>query len=218
MFSIVALRLVPVQIIDTYALLFSRVTRYGNKICLTETVDSRVAPVWNEGDLYAKRRSSLHLQSDRRPNFLTRQISAGGVNDWDDIAERFNPNRAAGGIRENDLEVTVLPFETSKSLRISIIGESQRLQSKVELGVLEIPLGPALECCACAMEDYEEDRNKVMSKGLSPAYVRWFPLMSPSEAVPIEGDMGKSVRPPESEKLKDNEFAEYFAPCIKLAL
>lgn len=190
--------------------------RYGNKICLTETVDSRVAPVWNEGDLYAKRHR-IHLQSDRRPNFLTRQTSAECVNDWDDIAEMVNPNRSRG-IRENDLEVTVLPFETSKSLRISIIGESQRLQSKVELGVLVIPLGPALECCASAMEDYEEDQSRVTSKGLPPAYVRWFPLMSPSEAVPIEGDMGKSVRPPESEKLNDNEFAEYFAPCIKLAL
>lgn len=107
-------------------------------------------------------------------------------------------------------------FETSKSLRLTVIGE--RLQSRVEIGVLEIPLGPALECCAQSMEDHEEDWSRLHQKGLPPAYVRWFPLMSPSEAVPIEGDMGKSARPLESEKLHDNMFAEYFAPCIKLAL
>ena len=111
-----------------------------------------------------------------------------------------------------------MPFETSKSLRISVIGESQRLQSKVELGVLNIPLGAALECCAQSMEDYEEDRNRVNSKGLPPAYVRWFPLRSPSDAIPIEGDMGKNVRPLESEKVTDDKFEEYFQPCIKLAL
>merc|ERR1712194_399800 len=92
-------------------------------------------------------------------------------------------------------------------------------QSKVEIGVLEIMLGPALECCAQGMEDYEDDVNKLNnSQGLSPAYVRFFPLISPSEAIPIEGDAGKSTRPLESEKIQDNLFTEYFAPCIKLAL
>ena len=128
----------------------------------------------------------------------------------------LNPTRAWGLPRENDIQLDILPFETSKSLRLTVIGE--RLQSKVEIGVLEIPLGPALECCAQSMEDYEEDINRLNSKGLPPAYVRWFPLMSPSEAVPIEGDMGKSTRPLESEVLNDSMFTEYFAPCVKLAL
>jgi hypothetical protein len=49
-------------------------------------------------------------------------------------------------------------------------------------------------------------------------YVRWFPLMSPRVALPVEGDMGLSSRPKESEKLRDNMFQQYFAPCIQLAL
>ena len=102
----------------------------------------------------------------------------------------FNSNFNFVYSRENDIELKILPFETSKSLRLTVIGE--RHQSKVEIGVLEIMLGPALECCAQSMEDYEEDANN--SQG---AYVRWFPLMSPSEAVPIEGDEGKSTRPRE---------------------
>ena len=197
---------------------------YGNTICLSETVDSKVAPVWNDTDeLYFANANANHesvsASAHRRTMISTRQRESvrNGINDFDDIAEMINPTRAAGS-RENDLNIEVLPFETSKSIRLTVIGESQRLQSKVEIGVLEIPLGPALECCAQSMEDYEEDRNRVNSKGLPPAYIRWFPLMSPSEAVPIEGDMGKSVRPLESEKEQDNMFAEYFAPCIKLAL
>lgn len=42
--------------------------------------------------------------------------------------------------------------------------------------------------------------------------------MSPSEAIPIEGDMGQRIHPKESEKRRDDAFKEYFAPCIKLAL
>lgn len=139
------------------------------------------------------------------------------MNDFNDIAEMLNPTRA-GGSRENDLTIEVLPFETSRSIRLTVIGESLRLQAKVELGVLEIPLGPALECCAQSREDFNEDMNMLDSKGLSPTYVRWFPLRSPDEAIPMEGDMGKSLKSKESEKLNDNMFAEYFAPCIKLAL
>ena len=58
----------------------------------------------------------------------------------------LNPTRAWGLPRENDIQLDILPFETSKSLRLTVIGE--RLQSKVE------DLGPALECCAQSMEDY----------------------------------------------------------------
>lgn len=180
-------------------------------------MDSIVSPVWNDGDFYRARRNSSTIQSNRQNLQVSRENSNNNFSDWDDIAERVNPTRARG-VRQNDLDVQVLPFETSKSLRISVIGETKSLQTKVEIGALEIPLGPALECCAQSMEEYDEDRNKLNPKGLPPAYVRWFPLMSPSEAIPIEGDMGKSIRPPESEKLTDDMFEEYFAPCIKLAL
>lgn len=47
---------------------------------------------------------------------------------------------------------------------------------------------------------------------------RWFPLTSPADANPVEGDMGQSIKPKESEKLRDDMFNEYFAPCIQLAL
>lgn len=47
---------------------------------------------------------------------------------------------------------------------------------------------------------------------------RWFPLTSPSDAIPVEGDMGQSAKPTESEKPRDDMFKEYFQPCIKLAL
>jgi len=193
--------------------------RYGNTICLSETVDSKVAPVWiDESSLYSTHtiQDSTNMKRSKR-SFVPRRTSSanGGINDFRDIAEMVNPAGSWGLPRENDIRLDILPFETSKSLRLTVIGE--RLQSKVEIGVLEIPLGPALECCAQSMEDYEEDIYRLTPKGLPPAYVRWFPLMSPSEAVPIEGDMGRSTRPLESEKLNDT-FTEYFAPCIKLAL
>lgn len=160
-----------------------------------------------------------HLQMKRlKRKLVTKQNSSsdGVINDSNDIAEMINPTRASGS-RGNDLKIQVEPFETSKSLRLTVIGESP-LQVNVEIGVLEIPLGAALECCAQSLEDFEEDRKKPRPKGLLPAYIRWYPLMSPSDCVPIEGDMGKHIRPLETEKLHDNMFEEYFSPCIKLAM
>ncbi|KAL7543443.1 hypothetical protein ACHAXR_012723, partial [Thalassiosira sp. AJA248-18] len=205
---------------ETFTGMFVKL-RYGNKICLSETVDSKVSPVWTDEESLHVAHANLdsrNFKRSMRTLLVPRQSSLerGVLHDFNDIAEMVSPTRAWGLPRKNDLTVEVDAFETSKSLRITVIGE--RLQSKVELGVLEIPLGPALECCAQSIEDYDEDMKKMNPKGIPPAYARWFPLMSPSEAVPIEGDMGKSIRPLESEKLNDNMFAEYFAPCIKLAL
>lgn len=70
---------------------------------------------------------------------------------------------------KNDLQVEVSPFETSKSIRLSIIGE--RIQANVELGILDIELGPALECCTQSLEEFEEDRASEEPRGLPPAYV-----------------------------------------------
>jgi hypothetical protein len=50
---------------------------------------------------------------------------------------------------------------------------------------------------------------------LSSINSRWFPLTSPADAIPVEGDMGQNVKPKESEKPRDDMFSEYFAPCIK---
>ena len=205
--------------VSTKIFICSLFLRFGNKICLSETVDSKVSPVWTDNDslqaAYSNRASTTRRRS-MRSYVMSRQSTNDADIQLNDIAEMVNPARAWGRPRESDLTVEVDAFETSKSLRLTVIGE--KLQSKVEIGVLEIPLGPALECCAQSIEDYEEDRNKISPQGLPPAYCRWFPLMSASETIPIEGDMGKSARPLQSEKLHDNEFEEYFAPCIKLAL
>ena len=160
-------------------------------------MDSRVAPVWSyDNDLYP---DSSNMKSRRKSQIQRRgSTTEDAVNDFHDIAEMFNPTRA-GGSRQYDINVQISPFETSKSLRLSVIGESRG--PNVEIGVLNIPLGAALECTM-----------------YQPPYIRWFPLKSPAEAVPIEGDMNGSCRPFESEKLNDSMFAEYFAPCIKLAL
>jgi hypothetical protein len=164
----------------------------------TVSVDSKVVPVWSNNNDFHRGSSTtmknrLKCQIQRRGN-----ISEDAVRDFDDVAEIFNPTRA-GGTRQCDINIQISPFETSKSLRLSVIGESRG--PNVEIGVLDIPLGAALEC---TMDQ--------------PAYTRWFPLKSPAEAVPIEGDMNRSCRPFESEKINDSMFSDYFAPCIKLAL
>lgn len=50
-----------------------------------------------------------------------------------------------------------------------MIGE--RIQTNVEIGILDIELGPALECCNQSLEEFEKDRVSVEPKGLPPAYV-----------------------------------------------
>jgi hypothetical protein len=110
---------------------------------------------------------------------------------------------------ENDLHVHVEPQQTSGSIKISVVAE--RLNNKTELGVLHIPLGAAIAACIDAAE--ENPSSKVPT-----LYARWFPLMNPRMAVPVEGDMALSARPRESEKIRDSMFTQYFAPCIQLAL
>ena len=129
-------------------IMFSPQNRYGDRICLSETVDSKVAPVWtDEGSLHlpaARNTSAIFRQSRRNLPMKRHSQSEDAILDFNDIAEMVNPSRAWGRPRENDLHIQVAAFETSKSLRLTVIGE--RLQSKVEIGCLEIPLGPALEC------------------------------------------------------------------------
>ena len=169
---------------DNFSSMFVKV-RYDNRVYLSESADSKVTPVWtNEEALYSAYTRRGSLKKNRSTILSVHQQSS----------EQFNLPR------ENDINLNIMPFETSKSLRLTVIGETNNLQSKAEIGVLEIPLGSALECCAQSMEDYEEDINKLHPEGLPPAYVRWFPLMSPSDVLPMEGDLGKSTRPAESEK------------------
>jgi len=119
----------------------------------------------------------------------------------------------------NDLHIHVAPQKTSGSIVLSVVGEKSHanLHSKTELGVLHLPLRATIAACTDSTEIYKGGyRDDPLA--LSKTYVRWFPLRQPSDASPVEGDLGYSVRPPEEEKESDNSFHEYFAPCIQLAI
>ncbi len=202
---------------EIYTCMFVKL-RCGNKMCQTSRADSTVVPVWSDEetpDLSAIANISVRSQQSRRKVFEKQNSYIESDNDVNELAEWFTPTRYWGTPKQNDLIINVDAFETSKSLHLTVIGE--KIQTKEVIGVLEIPLGKALECCSQSMEDFQESLNKG-KVDMTPSYVRWFPLKSTALAVPVEGDMGQSTRPPDSEKVNDNMFEEYFAPCIKLAL
>lgn len=150
--------------------------RYGTTILITETVDSKVVPVWTDEDrpMSSEARSNsmmkAHKKIRRRSLLRLRNNSSDlGPSEFADLADIVNPLARWGRPRKNDLEIEVAPFETSKSLRLSVIGE--KLQSSVELGILDIELGPALECCTQCLEEFEEDRHSIEPNVLPPAYV-----------------------------------------------
>ena len=64
----------------------------------------------------------------------------------------------------------------------------------------------------------ETKKSVAPVRTLEFSYIRWFPLKNAVDCIPVEGDMGNSARPVESEKRSDHMFNQYFAPCIKLAL
>ena len=117
---------------------------------------------------------------------------------------------------ENDLEVNCKYLNTSGFLRLSVIGTG--FNTKVELGVLKIPLANAINCCAETSADSDGytriERNIEEVPGV---YERWFPLQSPKD-----GASGKNktyFQNTESEQATDDDFrANYFTPCIKLAM
>lgn len=202
---------------ETYTCMFVKL-RYGNKVCQTNRADSTVVPVWSDEetpDLSVIANTPVRSQRSSRKIFEKRNSYIDSDNDPRELAEWFTPTRYWGTPKQNDLIINVDAFETSKSLHLTVIGE--KLQTKEVIGVLEIPLGKALECCSQSMEDFQERLNEG-KVDLTPSYVRWFPLKSSALAVPVEGDMGQSTKPSDSEKVNDNMFEEYFAPCIKLAL
>lgn len=168
--------------------------RYGSEVVVSETVDAKVSPTWTAD-------TSIQVTP-----FAHTVSSSGSL---DDVFEYAS----------SDLQVYIEPQRTSGSLRLSVIGEKLN-KSKVELGVLHIPLGAAINCCVECMEEIFEEqsgKHKSLHGHGVPAYVRWFPLMNPKDAVAVDGDLGMSPRPLETEQDRDNMFAQYFAPCIKLA-
>jgi hypothetical protein len=163
--------------------------RYGSEVLVSETVDAKVNPTWQKPDEIRKERT--HPPSELR-------VGTRGGN-------------------QGDLHIHVAPQKTSGSIQLSVIGErsNKRLLTKAELGVLALPLGATIAACIDSME---ESRSSSPSNPTTPKYVRWFPLLSPKDAVPVEGDRGLRLRPPESEKKSDDLFHEYFAPCIQLSI
>jgi hypothetical protein len=146
--------------------------RCGNTILISETVDCRVTPVWTDENnvLGADLSAPINSKRQRRRSLLLRKKKSDtGPSEFADLAEIMNPLARWGRPRKNDLQVEVAPFETSKSLRLSVIGE--RMQANVELGILDIELGPALECCTQSLEEFDEDRVSEFPQGLPPAYV-----------------------------------------------
>jgi len=167
--------------------------RYGSESCITRTVAAKVAPTWTS------EKTSENLEQ---------------------LQHTENEDPSLFEDRENDLEMKVEPLKTSGSLRLSVFGV--RLNSKIELGVLEIPLSNALSCCTKTLaRDEGKSETNIFDATASDSphmYVRWFPLKDPKDCVPGDGDMGTSTRPAETEKTKDNLFAHYYTPCIKLAM
>jgi hypothetical protein len=178
---------------DGYNGMFVRV-KHGKETLVSETVDAKVTPRWGSLDI---------LDSPGTRSTGTRRS----------FAPRREQNRNRVKLSENDLHIHVEPQQTSGTIKVSVVAE--RMNTKTELGVLEIPLGAAIAAC---LDECEEEIDLDRSTIKLPLYVRWFPLLSPRLAVPVEGDMGISSRSAESEKPRDSMFQQYFAPCIQLAL
>jgi C2 domain/SHR-binding domain of vacuolar-sorting associated protein 13 len=170
--------------------------RYGGEVVTNQTVDARVTPCWTFEEALFDDYSNKHRVA---PTSIT------------STSNHHTPPEFQ--LKDNDLQVYVEPQKTSGSLRLSVVGE--RLNLKSELGVLHIPLGSAISCCVESMEDSLEAQHSAITP--FPMYTRWFPLMSPNDSVSVDGDMGYSFKPEETEQLRDSMFTNYFTPCIKLA-
>jgi len=169
--------------------------RYGPEVAVSETVDAKVSPTWA---------ADTSVQVTPYAHIVASSGSQKNVFEYG----------------TSDLQVFIEPQRTSGSIRLSVFGERLN-KSKVELGVLQIPLGAAINCCLECMEEVHEEqtgKHKTFLGSGVPAYVRWFPLMSPKDVVAVDGDLGLSSRPFDSEQERDNMFVQYFTPCIKLAL
>ena len=119
---------------------------------------------------------------------------------------------AVEGESRNDIDLHVAPQKTSGCIRVAVVGEkkNKKLRSKVELGVVYLPLGPAIAACVSQSEDEGQTQPA--------AYTRWFPLKTTKDMMHSEGDAGLSTKPLETEKLEHDMMENMFAPCLKIAL
>lgn len=156
---------------DDYNGMFLKL-RYGTTILISETVDCKVAPVWteDENNLSTYNHSSTPKKKQRKSMLIKRKASDAGPSELADLTEIINPLARWGRPQKNDLQIEVAPFETSKSLRLSVIGERMS-QSNVEIGILDIELGSAIECCTQSLEEFEEELAREINEVSPPAYV-----------------------------------------------
>eukprot|EP00934_Nitzschia_sp_Nitz4_P002078 Nitzschia sp. Nitz4//scaffold140_size61219//29533//49080//NITZ4_006440-RA/size61219-augustus-gene-0.64-mRNA-1//-1//CDS//3329536227//2078//frame0 len=182
---------------DAYTGMYVKL-RYGGEVLVSETVNAKVTPRWGSTIV-------TDTPGDGRRSMVSRK-SMGPKKIVDEELQKFK-------FTENDLHVHVEPQQTSGTIKLSVMAE--RMNNKAELGVLEIPLGAAIAACLDNVDDENESAADTIFS--LPTYTRWFPLKSSRMAVSMEGDMGLSARPNESEKPRDNMFQQYFAPCIQLA-
>jgi hypothetical protein len=175
--------------------------RYGSLTLSTNTVDARVTPTWvTERSAEDARRVTKGLKGN--------QDSPQAIQ-CDGSVQTSYPAKLDC---ENDLSIPIDPQKTSGSIRLVVVGE--RLNTKVELGILDIPIGAAIRCCVEANENDFDSKTWTQSE-----YVRWFPLSDPKgDTIGVEGDMGYGGRPKDTENVTHNLFSQYFSPCIKLAL
>lgn len=137
-------------------------------------------------------------------------ISTGSVDAR--VSPRWVDDRSFGKERSaHDLNFFIAPQVSSGNISLSVIGEKvqNRIKTRTEIGVLEIPLGGAITSC---LFDERSQSSKTYS------YRRWFPLNDPSSLIPCEGDRALNFRPIDTEQTRDDLFNEYFAPCIELEL
>eukprot|EP00587_Corethron_hystrix_P001486 CAMPEP_0113299012 /NCGR_PEP_ID=MMETSP0010_2-20120614/1217_1 /TAXON_ID=216773 ORGANISM="Corethron hystrix, Strain 308" /NCGR_SAMPLE_ID=MMETSP0010_2 /ASSEMBLY_ACC=CAM_ASM_000155 /LENGTH=1296 /DNA_ID=CAMNT_0000152161 /DNA_START=261 /DNA_END=4151 /DNA_ORIENTATION=+ /assembly_acc=CAM_ASM_000155 len=121
-------------------------------------------------------------------------------------SEKVDAGVAPTWSHELSIKFKIESHKTSGVILLTVMGERE-FKKDVELGTLVIPIAAALDCC----NDIESKEDPT-----SDMYVRWFPLINSRNCVPVEGDMGLSGSPVDTEKTTDLEYRRFFSPCIKL--
>jgi len=172
--------------------------KYGTLTRVGKAVNAPVNPSWSED-------TPPNRALDERVR-LRFKAESSSYPSWDDRLKYQEP----------DFQLYVEPLKTCGHIRLSVIGGNKN--SDVELGILNIPIESALQCCNDDLikDGGTHDSQSYCAAESSRTYVRWFPLRNPKDCVPVDGDVSLSYFPSESEKSSHEEFKSY-APCIKLA-
>lgn len=186
--------IVAMNLPDSYNGMYVKVS-YGSEVQVSETVDAKVSPKWSSNNRGASNSSRVKGRKRASVTQAPDTMSASSF--------KFS---------ENDLHLQVEPQQTGGSIRLSVV--ALRYKAKVELGVVNIPLGAAIAACIDTAQEMELSAGDV--DNIIPRYTRWFPLIEPQLTSPVAGDMGLSNRPKEKEQLRDDVFQ--YAPCIQLSL